>query len=261
MSRRRERIGPSGVLERLDLESLPEIEAEGGRRLLLFRFRDPARAARGGGATPPTPGGSRRRVARVCAGVPRVRASLDDRRRRLPRSRTSRYLQGSPTGARGRAARALVMRSSGGAATLEEAAAHPAWRSSPVPPAGVVGAALVAALAGIENAISLRHGRDVDRRLPDRERECRAERGTHVAGFPIVLPTLDLQTVGAGGGSIVWRDPGGAVRVGPQSAAPIRARPATDAAGRAHRDRCQPAARPPPGGWRATSSSIGPRPS
>ena len=33
-----------------------------------------------------------------------------------------------------------------------------------------------------------------------------------------MLLTLDLHTVGAGGGSIVWRDPGGAVRVGPQSA-------------------------------------------
>jgi N-methylhydantoinase A len=32
------------------------------------------------------------------------------------------------------------------------------------------------------------------------------------------LPTVDLQTVGAGGGSIVWRDAGGAVRVGPESA-------------------------------------------
>jgi N-methylhydantoinase A len=39
-----------------------------------------------------------------------------------------------------------------------------------------------------------------------------------VGGFPIRLPTVDLQTVGAGGGSIVWRDAGGALRVGPRSA-------------------------------------------
>jgi N-methylhydantoinase A/oxoprolinase/acetone carboxylase beta subunit len=39
-----------------------------------------------------------------------------------------------------------------------------------------------------------------------------------VAGFPLRLPTVDLQTVGAGGGSIVWRDSGGALRVGPESA-------------------------------------------
>ena len=39
-----------------------------------------------------------------------------------------------------------------------------------------------------------------------------------VGGLPIRLPTLDVHTVGAGGGSIVWRDAGGALRVGPQSA-------------------------------------------
>jgi len=39
-----------------------------------------------------------------------------------------------------------------------------------------------------------------------------------VGGFPVRLPTLDLHTVGAGGGSLVWRDAGGATRVGPQSA-------------------------------------------
>jgi len=39
-----------------------------------------------------------------------------------------------------------------------------------------------------------------------------------VGGLPIRLPTVDLHTVGAGGGSIAWVDPGGALRVGPRSA-------------------------------------------
>jgi N-methylhydantoinase A/oxoprolinase/acetone carboxylase beta subunit len=39
-----------------------------------------------------------------------------------------------------------------------------------------------------------------------------------VGGLPIRLPTLDVHTVGAGGGSLVWRDAGGALRVGPGSA-------------------------------------------
>jgi N-methylhydantoinase A/oxoprolinase/acetone carboxylase beta subunit len=39
-----------------------------------------------------------------------------------------------------------------------------------------------------------------------------------VGGLPIRLPTVDLHTVGAGGGSLVWRDAGGALRVGPESA-------------------------------------------
>ena len=39
-----------------------------------------------------------------------------------------------------------------------------------------------------------------------------------LAGRPLALPALDIQTVGAGGGSIAWHDAGGALRVGPQSA-------------------------------------------
>jgi N-methylhydantoinase A len=39
-----------------------------------------------------------------------------------------------------------------------------------------------------------------------------------VAGRPLALPMLAIHTVGAGGGSIAWRDPGGALRVGPRSA-------------------------------------------
>jgi N-methylhydantoinase A len=39
-----------------------------------------------------------------------------------------------------------------------------------------------------------------------------------IAGRPLALPMLAVHTVGAGGGSIAWRDPGGALRVGPQSA-------------------------------------------
>jgi N-methylhydantoinase A/oxoprolinase/acetone carboxylase beta subunit len=48
----------------------------------------------------------------------------------------------------------------------------------------------------------------------------RAERASErtVAGLPIRLPTVDLHTVGAGGGSLVWTDTGGALRVGPESA-------------------------------------------
>src|SRR6185436_10760671 len=48
----------------------------------------------------------------------------------------------------------------------------------------------------------------------------RAERSAQrdVAGFPVRLPSVDLHTVGAGGGSIAWIDEGGALRVGPQSA-------------------------------------------
>src|SRR4249919_3281635 len=46
----------------------------------------------------------------------------------------------------------------------------------------------------------------------------RESAGREIAGRPLALPMLDIHTVGAGGGSIAWRDPGGALRVGPRSA-------------------------------------------
>ena len=42
--------------------------------------------------------------------------------------------------------------------------------------------------------------------------------GRDVGGFPVRLPMIDVNTVGAGGGSIAWFDPGGLLKVGPDSA-------------------------------------------
>jgi N-methylhydantoinase A len=42
--------------------------------------------------------------------------------------------------------------------------------------------------------------------------------GREVGGRPLALPMVDIHTVGAGGGSVAWRDAGGALRVGPRSA-------------------------------------------
>ena len=112
----------------------------------------------------------------------------------------------------------LVMRSSGGVATPDEAAEHPATILVSGPAAGVVGAAKVAALAGIENAIAFdMGGTSTDVCLISGGRAERASERM-VDGLPIRLPTVDLHTVGAGGGSLVWTDAGGALRVGPQSA-------------------------------------------
>ncbi len=43
-------------------------------------------------------------------------------------------------------------------------------------------------------------------------------RDTWIAGFPVLVPMIDVHTIGAGGGSIAWIDPSGAFRVGPASA-------------------------------------------
>ncbi len=131
----------------------------------------------------------------------------------------ARYLD-ALTGACGAAGlpEPLVMRSSGGVATPAEAAAHPATILVSGPAAGVVGAARIAALAGIDDAIAFDMGgtsTDVSV-ISGGKAERAGERS--VSGLPIRLPTVDLHTVGAGGGSLIWRDAGGALRVGPQSA-------------------------------------------
>jgi N-methylhydantoinase A len=215
-----ERIGPDGILKELELASLPAFEAEAVAICLLFSFRDAAHE----------------------------RLVAEELRRRLPdahivtshetapefreyeRASTTvvdaylgpvmaRYLGALASRCADEGLREpLVMRSSGGAASLAEAAAHPAWALVSGPAAGVVGAAEIARRAGIENAISFDMGgtsTDVCL-IAAGEAERSAERV--VAGFPLRLPTVDLHTVGAGGGSLVWRDAGGAVRVGPESA-------------------------------------------
>jgi N-methylhydantoinase A len=112
----------------------------------------------------------------------------------------------------------LVMRSSGGVASLAEAAAHPAWVLVSGPAAGAVGAAKVARAAGHDNAISLDMGGTSTDVCLIAGGEVARTGERSVGGLPVRLPTVDLHTVGAGGGSLVWRDSGGALRVGPESA-------------------------------------------
>jgi N-methylhydantoinase A len=215
-----ERIGPQGVVEPLDLGSLPALDAEAVAICLLFSFRDSTHE----------------------------RLVADEVRRRLPEAHVvashevapefREYERASTTAvdaylgpvlaaylgslaARCREAglaEPLVMRSSGGVCTLAEAARHPSLVLVSGPAAGVVGAARVARLAGVENAISLDMGGTSTDVCLIAGGEAGRSGEREVDGFPIRLPTVDLQTVGAGGGSIAWRDAGGALRVGPRSA-------------------------------------------
>ena len=83
----RGRSGVDGELVPLDLSTLPDLDADAIAVSLLFSFRDPgAGAPRRRRATAPLPVGARRRVPRGRAGVPRVRARLDDGGRRVSRA-------------------------------------------------------------------------------------------------------------------------------------------------------------------------------
>ncbi len=58
----------------------------------------------------------------------------------------------------------------------------------------------------------------VHRATSDRASALPMTHESEAAGLPVAMPMIDLHTVGAGGGSIAWIDPGGALRVGPRSA-------------------------------------------
>ena len=195
------------MLVPLELDSLPELDAEAVAVCLLHSYRHPTHE----------------------------RAVADELRRRLPDAHvvashevapefreyerasttaadaylgpvTSRYLRALAAAAVGAGLpEPLVMRSSGGVASVDEAAAHPALVLVSGPAAGAVGAARIAAAAGFPDAIAFdMGGTSTDVCLIT---DGRAERTNErvVAGLPIRLPTVDLHTVGAGGGSIARR--------------------------------------------------------
>ena len=217
----RGRLGPDGELEPLDLSTLPDLgDAEAVAVCLLFSFRD----------------GSHERAVATELRSRHPALHIVTAHEVAPEFRE--YERASTTAAdaflapvAGRYLRALaatarevglpeplVMLSSGGVATLDEAAAHPATILVSGPAGGAVGAGLVARRAGFEHAVAFdMGGTSTDVCLLPGGRAARvAERS--VGGLPIRLPTVDLHTVGAGGGSLARRDAGGAIRVGPESA-------------------------------------------
>ncbi len=110
------------------------------------------------------------------------------------------------------------MQSSGGLAPAARAASHAALTVLSGPAGGVGGAQLLAGLAGEENVLCFdMGGTSCDVCLISGGQVAETAQRT-VAGRPLALPALDIHTVGAGGGSIAWRDGGGALRVGPESA-------------------------------------------
>jgi len=114
-----------------------------------------------------------------------------------------------------------IMQSSGGLTEAANAGAHAALTVLSGPAGGVAGALLLAELAGEPDVACFDMGGtscDVclieDFRVPETSERV-------IAGRPVALPALDIHTVGAGGGSIAWRDAGGALRVGPASAGAV----------------------------------------
>lgn len=116
------------------------------------------------------------------------------------------------------ATRVLVMTSAGGLAPVATVARTPASLLLSGPAGGVRAAAAYAVAAGFPDAVTFDMGgtsTDVALVLGG-EPQPAAQR--EVAGYPVRLPSVDVHTIGAGGGSIAVVDAGGALLVGPRSA-------------------------------------------
>ncbi|MBM3518310.1 MAG: hydantoinase/oxoprolinase family protein [Alphaproteobacteria bacterium] len=113
-----------------------------------------------------------------------------------------------------------VMTSAGSIVSAVRIAEKPALTLLSGPAAGVIGATWIGLSAGRRNLITFDVGgtsADISVVVDGAIREAGA-RDMAIAGFPVQFPMIDIETIGAGGGSIAYQDGGGAFRVGPASA-------------------------------------------
>jgi N-methylhydantoinase A len=115
-----------------------------------------------------------------------------------------------------------IMRSNGGVMTPEVATERPAAMMESGPVGGIIASARVGVALGFPNVISFDMGGTTAKASLIRAGEPTFAPGYYVGGYanghPVMLPMIDVVEVGAGGGSIAWRDDVGALKVGPQSA-------------------------------------------
>ena len=215
-----ERAGPEGVLRPLDEDALRArldgLDVEAAAVCLLWGFRHPEHERRAAELLEETHPGVHVSTSHETAGVfreyERCATTIVD-------AALSPLLRGYLERLTGRARDAglpepEVMLSSGGTASAATAARHASWTVLSGPAGGAVGAARMSG----GDAVGLDMGGtscDVSLIV---DGSAAVGTGREVGGRALALPMVDVHTVGAGGGSIAWRDAGGALRVGPRSA-------------------------------------------
>lgn len=114
-------------------------------------------------------------------------------------------------------ARVLSTKSNGGIMPASEAGARPVETLLSGPASGVIGAAFAGAAAGCTRLITFdMGGTSADVAVVDGAPLYSTE--SQVGDFPVILPAVDVTSIGAGGGSIAWAEAGGVLKVGPESA-------------------------------------------
>lgn len=116
-----------------------------------------------------------------------------------------------------------IMRSNGGVSPADVAAEQPVTLLLSGPAAGVLGGAWAGQAAGRKQAITFDvGGTSADIGIVTERGFAEAgARDTWIAGFPVMVPMINISTIGAGGGSVAYLDEGGAFRVGPRSAGAV----------------------------------------
>lgn len=135
---------------------------------------------------------------------------------------TSAYLKRLEERLRVNGIKALVrvMQSNGGISTIESSSERPIGLLLSGPAGGVIAGRWTGENCGTRNIITIDIGgtsADISV-IENGNLRIKNPRDTEVAHLPVLVPMIDIDTIGAGGGSIAYVDPGGAFRVGPRSA-------------------------------------------
>ncbi len=116
-----------------------------------------------------------------------------------------------------------MLQSNGGISTIKGAAELPISLLLSGPAGGVIGGRWTGESCGRRNIITIDIGgtsADISV-IQDGELRIKNPRDTEAAGLPVLVPMIDVDAIGAGGGSIAYIDAGGAFRVGPRSAGSV----------------------------------------
>ncbi len=127
-------------------------------------------------------------------------------------------------GSEGFEGKKYLMQSNGGSTTFTQARRTPINLLESGPVAGVLGSAILGEIIGVKNIISMDIGGTtakcslIDNGKTTVTTEYRIQRTERYAGYPVMVPVIDINEIGNGGGSIAWIDNAGSLRVGPESA-------------------------------------------
>lgn len=115
-------------------------------------------------------------------------------------------------------ARPYITKSNGGIMTVDAVKDLPVQTLLSGPASGVIGAIACAKDAGFPDILTLDMGGTSADIAVVRDGEAYYSQEEHIGDFPIVVPTIGVSAIGAGGGSIAWIDQSGVLKVGPKSA-------------------------------------------